>query len=140
MIFGVLTMASEVEQCREFLQLPSLVSRVRQLRVWVPQLVEERMDHGVDSAQPLGRSVLKELGDEIYRIRICLAENLIERVRLDLRELVLHVVRVHRLDLLARRRPKHLDDLDQLVDTTLSWEERLPEHQLRHNASGGPDV
>ena len=59
---------------------------------------------------------------------------------LDLGELVLHVVRVHRLDLLARRRPKDLDDLDQLVDTTLSWEERLPEHQLRHNASGGPDV
>ncbi len=61
-------------------------------------------------------------------------------MRLDLRELVLHVVRVHRLDLLARGRSEHLDDLYELVDPALSWEERLPEHELRHHASGGPDV
>ena len=59
---------------------------------------------------------------------------------LDLRELVLHVVRVHRLDLLPRWSPEHLDDLDQLVDATLSGEERLPQHQLRHNAAGGPNI
>ena len=35
---------------------------------------------------------------------------------LNLGELVLHVVRVHRLDLLARRCAEDLDDLDKLVD------------------------
>lgn len=63
-----------------------------------------------------------------------------ERVRLDLWELVLHVVRVHCLDLLPRWSAEHFDDLDQLVDSTLPWEERLPKHQLRHDAPSRPDV
>ena len=61
-------------------------------------------------------------------------------VRLDLRELVLHVVRVHRLDLLPRRGAEHLDNLDELVDATLAWEQRLAEHELRHDTSRRPDV
>ena len=60
---------------------------------------------------------------------------LLEGVRLDLRELVLHVVRVHRLDLLPRRGAEHLDNLDELVDATLAWEQRLAEHELRHDTS-----
>ena len=57
-------------------------------------------------------------------------------MRLDLWELVLHVVRVHRLDLLARGRAEHLDDLHELVDAALTGEERLAEHELGHDAAG----
>ena len=63
-----------------------------------------------------------------------------QRVRLDLREAVLHVIGVHRLDLLPRRRAQHLDDLDQLVDARLAREKRLPEHELCHHAARRPDV
>jgi len=49
-------------------------------------------------------------------------------------------VGVHRLDLLARRRAEHLDDLDELVDPALTGEERLAEHELGHDAAGRPDV
>ena len=58
-----------------------------------------------------------------------------EWVRLDLRELVLHVIRVHRLDLLPRWGPKNFDDFDELIDATLSREQRLPKHELRHDTS-----
>jgi hypothetical protein len=61
-------------------------------------------------------------------------------MRLDLRELVLHVVGVHRLDLLARRCTEHLDDLHQLVDATLTREQRLAQHQLCHDTSRRPNI
>lgn len=58
----------------------------------------------------------------------------------DLRELVLHVVRVHRLDLLAGGCAQDLDDLDELIDAALSGEEGLAQHKLSHDAPGGPYV
>lgn len=61
-------------------------------------------------------------------------------MRLDLGELVLHVVGVHGADLLAGGSSQNLDDLDQLVDAGLSLEKRLAEHELSHDTSGGPDV
>ena len=61
-------------------------------------------------------------------------------MRLDLGELVLHVIRVHSLDLLSRWRTEHLDDLHQLVDPTLSREQGLAQHQLCHNAVRRPDI
>ena len=61
-------------------------------------------------------------------------------MRLDLRELVLHVVRVHSLDLLARRRTEHLDNLNELVNSALAGEQGLAQHQLRHDTASGPDV
>lgn len=99
------------------------------------------MDHRLHRAQArLGR-VLEQPADELDRLgRGAWAEHLRERVWLDLRELVLHVVRVHRLDLLARRRAEHLDDLDELVDARLSREEGLAQHQLGHHTPGGPYV
>ena len=42
---------------------------------------------------------------------------LIEGVRLNLREFMLHIIGVHRTDLFPRRRAKDFDDLDQLVDS-----------------------
>lgn len=61
--------------------------------------------------------------------------DLVEWVRLDLRELVLHVVGVHGPNLVASWGAQHLDDLDQLVNTRFAREERLTKHQLRHNTS-----
>lgn len=61
-------------------------------------------------------------------------------MRLNLWELVLHVVGVHGADLLTRRRAQDLDDLDQLVDAGFAGEERLAEHEFRHHTASGPDV
>ena len=58
----------------------------------------------------------------------------------DLWKLVLHVVRVHRLDLLARRCTEDLDNLDQLVNATLAGEQGLAKHQLCHDASCRPNI
>lgn len=46
----------------------------------------------------------------------------VEGMRFDLRELMFHVVGVHRTDLLTSRSPQDFDDLHQLVNPGLSWE------------------
>ena len=61
-------------------------------------------------------------------------------MRFDLRELVFHVVGVHRLDLFSGRRAKNFDDFHQLIDTTLAGEEWLAQHQLRHHTARRPYV
>ena len=62
------------------------------------------------------------------------------RVRLDLRELELGVVRVHLLDLFSGRRAQDFDDLDELIDAGIAGEDRLTEHQFGKYASCAPDV
>lgn len=114
--------------------------RIREHGVLVAELVEEGVDHRIDRSQTLRRRVLEQLGDEINRIRVGLAEHLAEGVRLDLGEFVLHVVGVHGPDLLASRRTQHLDDLDQLVYTRLAGKQGLTKHQLCHDASSRPNV
>jgi hypothetical protein len=54
---------------------------------------------------------------------------------LDLREFVLHVIGVHRTNLLTSRCTENLDDFHQLVNTRLTGEEGLTKHQLRHNTT-----
>lgn len=66
--------------------------------------------------------------------------DLIERMGLDLRKLVLHVVGIHGANLISSRRSEDFDDLDQLIDSRLSWEEWLSEHKFRHDTTCGPDV
>lgn len=61
-------------------------------------------------------------------------------MRLDLWEFVFHVVRIHGLDLFASGGAKNFDDLDELVNATVSWEKRLAEHKLGHDAARGPYV
>ena len=58
-----------------------------------------------------------------------------EGVRLDLREFVLHVVGVHGLDLLPRGSTKNLYDLYELINSALSGEEGLAQHQFGHDAT-----
>ena len=61
---------------------------------------------------------------------------LIEWMRLDLWEFVLHIIRVHRLDLVPRWRPQNLDNFDQLIDPTFTRKEGLTEHEFRHHTTG----
>ena len=49
-------------------------------------------------------------------------------MRLDLWKLVLHIIRIHGLDLLSRRSAEHFDDFDELVDPAFAREEGLAEH------------
>lgn len=128
-------MVSEVEQLRQFPGGTIGVPRVLEARVRVAQLVEERVSHSLDRRESLSRRVFEQLGDEVDSRRLRLPEDLknrfnarnmlsglqrgtdlLERMRLDLRELVLHVVGVHGPDLVPRGCAEHLDDLDELVD------------------------
>ncbi len=72
--------------------------------------------------------------------RKSLFTNLVERMRLDLREFVLHVVGVHGANLLTRGSPKNFDDLDELIYAGLSREQGLTEHKLCHHTTRGPDI
>jgi hypothetical protein len=65
---------------------------------------------------------------------------LVEWVGFNLRKLVFHVVGIHGSDLVSGRRAEDLDDLDELVDARLSGEQRLAQHELGHDAAGGPNV
>ena len=149
-------MSREIKKIGELPCCPGGMTRVRQPSIRIPQLVEEGLDHSINGRQSLGRRVLKKGGNEVdgvvgrfpeYLDIISwgtgteeLAIYLIERVRLDLWELVLHVVRVHCPNLVPSRSAKNLDDLNQLVDSRFAREQRLPKHQLCHDATGGPDI
>lgn len=151
-------MVRKVEEIWQILVRSVGVARVRQLRGWIPELVEEWMHHGVNCRQALCRRVLEQLRNQVDRIWVGLTEHLHQRqfrvfflmhicrhylaewMRLDLWKLMLHVVRIHSANLVASRSTKHLDYLHQLVDARLSWEERLTEHELCHDATSGPDI
>ena len=110
------TVTSEIEQGRKILELSCLVPRVGELGARITQLVKERVNHGVDGRKAFCGCILEQAGNEIDGICIRLSEDLVEGMRLDLRKLVLHVVRVHSSNLLSSRCPQNLDDLHQLVD------------------------
>eukprot|EP00967_Tisochrysis_lutea_P065811 scaffold85645_cov29-Tisochrysis_lutea.AAC.2 len=59
---------------------------------------------------------------------------------LDLREFVLCIVLIHRLDLVKGRRSQHLDDLDELVHTGLAREERHAQEELSEHAARRPHI
>lgn len=65
---------------------------------------------------------------------------LVEGMRLDLRELVFHVIGVHGANLFPSRGAKNLDDLHQLVNSRFTREEGLPQHQLGHHAASRPHI
>ena len=56
-----------------------------------------------------------------------------EWVRLDLRELVLHVVRVHGTNLLASRSPKNFDDLDSTRRLHTVSMDKVQYQRMRYN-------
>ena len=61
-------------------------------------------------------------------------------VCLYLWELKLGVVGVHLSDLLLGGGAEDLDDLHQLVHTTVSWEDWLTQQQLRKHTTCTPDI
>ena len=82
--------------------------------------------------------------DFLYHINCvglaALVENLLPRVGLDARELEFRVVGIHGMDLLLGRGPQNLDDLYQLVNARLTWEQWLSEQQLCNDAASGPHI
>jgi hypothetical protein len=152
------TVVSKVVQLRQITSRSVGVTRVWQACAWIPQLIEEGVYHGINSGKTLGRRVLEQFGDQIDRVGISLSEHLMnvsgctqrlaincstyltERMRLNLRELVLHVVGVHGADLVSGRRSQDLDDLYELVNTRLAREQWLSKHQLCHDATCGPHI
>ena len=103
------------------------------------------------------RCVLQQLRDEVDGAGIGLPENLrlvsylpshteasggylIKGMRLDLRELVLHVIGVHGANLIPCRCSQDLDDLDKLVDARLAGKQRLSEHEFGHDTAGRPNI
>mmetsp|Transcript_27146 Transcript_27146/g.68916 ORF Transcript_27146/g.68916 Transcript_27146/m.68916 type:complete len:393 (+) Transcript_27146:146-1324(+) len=114
---------------------------VADARVRVAEVVEERVGAALQTRRARLGIVDQEPGDEVDGLLgRAGAEDLVPRVRLDLRELELRVIRVHRHELLARRRAEHLDDLDELIHAALPGEDGLPQDQLRRDARGRPDV
>ena len=133
-------MVGEVVELGEVSQSSVGMTRVWKAGAGVSQFIEEGVHHGVNGGQTLGRSVFQQLGDQVNCVGICLAEHLAEWVRLDLGELVFHVVGVHGADLVTSGRAKDLDDFHELVDARLAGEEGLPKHKLRHDAASRPNV
>jgi len=66
----------EVEKHRQVLCWRIRVTRVGQLRGWVPELIKERVDHRFYRGETLCRCVLQQSRDQIDRVRISLPEHL----------------------------------------------------------------
>lgn len=66
----------EVEQIRQVAGRVVRVTRVWQASVGVAQLIEERMNHCLDSPQSLCWGILEERRDKINGLMRCPSENL----------------------------------------------------------------
>lgn len=115
-------MTRKVEQLRKLLDRSTWVSRIWQSGVRVAEFIEEGVNHCIDSRESLSRGVLKETRNKFDGICVRLPEHLVEWMRLDLREFVLHVVWIHGSDLVPCRRTQDFDDLHKLIDTRLARE------------------
>jgi hypothetical protein len=127
----------EIEERGKVLARLAGMATVLQTGRGITQLVKERMHKGIYRRQALCGRVFEQLLDQVQCLTICLFENLpallvrcnthqrqtnlIERMWFDLWELVLHVVWIHRANLVSCRRSKNLDNLHQLIDATLAW-------------------
>ena len=128
-------MAREIKEGRQILDRAIWMTRIRESGRGLSQLIKEWVNHSVDGRQSLGGGILEEARNQLNGVRVSLAEDLVERMRLNLREFVLHVVRVHGTDLVSRRGTQNLNNLYQLIDTRLSREQRLAKHQFSHDAA-----
>lgn len=76
---GVLTVPGEIEQLRHLLGACIRMTGVREATLRVAELIKERVTHSINSRETLGRSVLKESGNELDCVVGCLAEDLRHR-------------------------------------------------------------
>jgi len=128
-------MAGEIKESWHILDWSIWMAGVGESSCRVSQLIKEWVNHSINGRESLRRSVLEKARNKLNGSRISLAEHLVERMWLDLREFVLHVVWVHRTDLVSRGRTQNLDDFYQLIDTGFTREQRLTKHQFSHNAA-----
>lgn len=88
-----------------------------------------------------GRIVHKQSADESDCLRVSIRlENFVPRNRIDMWKPVFLIIWVHLQDLFFGRRSKYFDDFDDLVDSTVSWEDRHCKHQLCDDTSYAPQV
>jgi hypothetical protein len=96
---------------------------------------------GLECVRALCWWVLEYRGNEVDGIGGRAApKNFVPRMRADLGKLELGVVRIHSSNLLAGWCSQHLDDLNQLVNSTLPWEEWLAEKHLRRHTPRAPNI
>jgi len=129
------TMAGKIEEGGQILDWTIWMTRIRESGRGFSKFIKERVNHSINGRQSLRGCVLEEARNQLNSVRVSLAEDFVEGVGLDLREFVLHVVRVHCTNLISCGRTQNLDDFYQLIDTRLSREQRLTKHQLRHDAA-----
>ena len=67
---------SKVVQLRQITSRSVGVTRVWQACVWIPQLIEEGVYHGINSGKTLGRRVLEQFRDQVDRVRVSLPKDL----------------------------------------------------------------
>jgi len=58
----------------------------------------------------------------------------------DLRKLEFRVISVHFFNLFFGRSAQHFDNLNQLVDPTITREHGLTQHEFGQNTTRGPDI
>ena len=123
-----LTMSREIKENGQVLSWIVVMARIGEAGGRIPEFVEEGVAHGLDGRQALRGSVLQKCRNQVDSLRGSFPEYLglnnqhptrwaigsdsylIEGMRLDLREFVLHVIGVHGPDLLAGGSAKNLDD------------------------------
>lgn len=128
-------MTREVEERWQLARLTARVTRVWQLGALLTKFVEEGLTHGIDSRESLGWCILEKGRDQLNRLVRRFPENFVKRMRLDLGELVLHVIWIHGPNLVSGGRSEDFDDFNQLIDAGFSREKRLPKHELSHDTS-----
>ena len=69
-----------------------------------------------------------------------MSEDLFPWQRSNLWEPIFFIFWVHSLNLLSSWGTENFNNLNKLVDSTFTWENRLTKHELSNNASAWPDV
>ena len=106
------------------------------LEITITQFVKELMGKRGKRLKAGLWTIAEELIDEVdgefnvLRTWTVLGEDLSQVGGLDLRELELVIVMVHRVDLLTVRRAQNLNDFDKLVNARITREQGLAEEQF----------
>jgi len=72
----ILTMMVELEKRRKIFCATVGVTRIRKSSSWIPQLIKEWMNHGLDRRESLSWCVLEQFRDEVNCGWVSFSENL----------------------------------------------------------------
>lgn len=73
---GILTVMGEGVELWHVLGRSVGVTRVGEAGIWIPQFIEEGVDHGINGRKTLRRGVFEQLRDQIDCLRIRLPKDL----------------------------------------------------------------